>query len=301
MTTSLLVEEKKKDGWIGFSELDKIYYTALLSSFTIATSLISHPLTVLAVRQQTGVHILEKNARNNIISNLLHAYHTIGLRGLFRGFIPIGMMSMPSNIIYFNIVESSREQLQSYFQKQLPNASTMTIDIMQVICSSILAKFLSLIPYVPGELLSSKLMIQDRQGMNLRTLCSSIYQKEGIPGFFRGFNASFYVNITGSAVWWFTYTRCKRYGVELFPDYQEKNGRIKRIFIDSGAGLCSGLSAALVTHPLDTIKTRIMTNVQEFVPNSSSSSIALGCGRLQLHLHHHSEQVLGKICKFSHS
>lgn len=240
--------------WIEFSDMNQSYYTFLLTSFSLTTSLISHPLTVIMVRQQAGASITgESHVGGGILSNIASTYRSLGMRGLFRGWLPLASMGMPSNVIYFNIVEITREYFQKVIRDAFPNVSDVAVDGMQSTCSSLIANFVSLIPYVPAELISSKLIVQKKLGMGMTAVSRSIYQERGVGGFFRGFSASFYVNCISGAQWWFAYSTCKRMGAHT------EIGKEYPLAVDAISGLVSGLSAVLVSHPFDTIKTRIMT------------------------------------------
>jgi len=254
VTAKVLVEPSSSE-WIGFSKLNKFYYTALLSSFSLTTSLLSHPLTVLTVRQQAGAAITgDAYLQPSLLMNLSHTYRTLGVRGLFRGWLPIASMGMPSNVVYFNIIEVTREKFQKSLRKTFPTWSSPVVDGVQAIGSSIIANFISLIPYVPAEVISSRLIVQKRDGLGMTGISRSIFAEQGTRGFFRGFSASFYVNFVSGAQWWFMYSTCKRLGAE------SEVGKQHPVYVDAFSGLCAGLTSVLVSHPLDTIKTRIMTN-----------------------------------------
>jgi hypothetical protein len=256
VAATVLVEPPGSE-WIRFSKLNKFYYTALLSSFSLTTSLIFHPLTVLTVRQQAGAAITgDVYSQSSLPMNLSHTYRTLGVRGLFRGWLPIASMGMPSNVIYFNIIEITREKFQKSLRKTFPTWSSPVVDGVQAVGSSIIANFISLVPYVPAEVISSRLIVQKRDGLGMTGISRAIYAEQGSRGFFRGFTASFYVNFVSGAQWWFMYSTCKRLGSE------NEVGKQHPVFVDAVSGLCAGMSSVLVSHPLDTIKTRIMTNQQ---------------------------------------
>jgi hypothetical protein len=244
-----------KNDWIEFSDMNKGYYTFLLSTFSLATSFVSHPFTVVAVRQQAGSTITGDlaSSQHGLLNNLKWTYKSMGLQGLFRGWVPIATMGMPSNVIYFNIVEITRERFQKALRHSFPSLPPMVIDGAQSVASAIVANFISLIPFVPAELISSRLIVQRKSDMGMTSVSRMIFQEKGYSGFFRGFSASFYVNCVAGTNWWFTYSTCKRLGT------QTEVGKQHPFVVDSLSGLCAGLASILVSHPLDTVKTRIMT------------------------------------------
>lgn len=244
-----------KDDWIEFSDMNQTQYTLLLSSFSLATSFISHPLTVVAVRLQAGSSIaggLTSN-QHGLMNNLLWTYKNMGVRGLFRGWLPIATMGMPSNVVYFNIVEITREKFQKSLRNAFPSMSPVMVDGVQATASALIANFISLIPYVPAELISSRLIVQRQAEIGMSAVSRSILSEKGYSGFFRGFSASFYVNCIAGTQWWFAYSTCKRLGA------QSDIGKSHPFVVDAAAGLLAGLSSIFVSHPFDTVKTRIMT------------------------------------------
>ena len=86
------------------------------------------------------------------------------------------------------------------------------------------ANAVSLIPWVPAEILSAKLAIQDRKGaIGMNEMITQIYRKEGIFGFFKGFFSSLAVHVTYSFLWWVSYSTTRRQVEVYFPNLQRDN------------------------------------------------------------------------------
>ena len=86
------------------------------------------------------------------------------------------------------------------------------------------ANAVSLIPWVPAEILSAKLAIQDRKGaIGMNEMIAQIYRKEGIFGFFKGFFSSLAVHVTYSFLWWVSYSTTRRQVEVFFPTLQRDN------------------------------------------------------------------------------
>lgn len=251
--------------WIGYSDLDTVFYNTLLGSFTLGASLITHPLTVLSIRQQAGSKItgdLHHHLGGNVVLHMRNALKSIGYRGLFRGWTAIAVVGAPSNIIYFDLMEKTREIFQVKFRSIFPNAPSLVIDGLQTTCSSVVATFVSLIPFVPGEVLSSRLIVQGKFGVGTAGMTKLIYAEKGLLGFFRGFNSSFLVGMVGGAQWWFSYSLCRKYGMRTIY------GKEHPLIVECGAGLVAGVTSTIVAHPFDTVKTRIMTSCMKSTPHS---------------------------------
>ncbi len=242
------VQKCESTNWIGYSDMNKLFYNMLLGSFSLMASLVTHPLTVLSVRQQAGSGVMGSHiVGGNVISHMKSAISTVGIRGMFRGWIAIAAVGAPSNVIYFDLMEKTRELFQEGFRNSFPGASPLIVDGLQTVCSSMVATFISLIPFVPGEVLSSRLIVQGRNGLGTWEMAKSVLRESGPSGFFRGFNSSFLVGMIGGAQWWFCYGLCRKYGMET------NLGKDLPIVVECGAGLFSGVTSTIVAHPFDTI------------------------------------------------
>lgn len=247
------------NNWIEFSEMNVTTFTLLLTGFSLTTSLLTHPLNVITTRQQagpfiTGDHKLSLNSNKSIFKLFQSSLSSIGWKGLFRGYLPMSLAGIPSQIVYFNTTEASREYLQSKLPLYFPIYSPAAIDAIQSFFSSILANATSLILYVPGELVSSRLQVQPRQGIGMINMTKEIFKKDGLKGLYRGFNASLISGGLFSAVFWGCYSTCRREFSNI--DYLLNNP----IILDGASGAIAGIISTVSTHPLDTIKTRIMTS-----------------------------------------
>jgi hypothetical protein len=242
--------------WISFSDLNKPYYTGLMTLFTITTNLISHPFTVISVRQQVDPLTLGEHhyRHNTMMLAVRDAVKKFGPSILLRGWKPMITIGVPSNVIYFSTIEASREAFQPAISSAIPSLSQEGVELLQSAMSSIISNFISLIPYNPAEVISSRLIVQKNECIGMTAMTKQIYREKGIKGFFKGFNASFALYMVSGAQWWFSYSLFRRLGLDT--DFGKQNALV----VESVAGCISGMSAVAVSYPIDTIKTRIMTN-----------------------------------------
>ena len=244
------MHESLEPSWdIRFSELNKFYCSFLLSTFSLASTFAVHPLIVLTVRRQAAA------ATDNISKLTLRStYNDLGLRGLYRGCLPLVLMGIPSPIVYFLAHESSREIFHRELVTLFPKMSPTTLDFMQAASSSIFCNSLSLLLYVPAELVSSRMIVQPRDGLGMLDMVGKVKSERGLTEFFRGYSPSLVTAVLSSSIWWSAYNICRRtthgYFDISFPQA-----------LDAFSGLVAGISSVLVGHPFDTLKTRIMTGV----------------------------------------
>lgn len=182
---------EKDESWLEYSDLDKQMFSFRLSAFSLLSSICTHPLNVITTRQQAGTSVTgDTITGRHIISEILHNAKVYGIPSLFRGWIPLTVLGLPSNVIYMNIIESSREAIQHQLKKNT-SLSPYAIDGIQSSLSSVLANGISLIPYVPAEVISNRLITQGRDNIGIRRMILQIYGESGIRGFLNGFGVSF--------------------------------------------------------------------------------------------------------------
>jgi hypothetical protein len=248
-----------EDAWIKYSEMDTSKYTGLITVFSGVTSLFTHPLNVITTRQQASAMTAQSASSQNLIKALGQNYRDIGLRGLFRGWGVITVMGLPSQVMYLHATEVSREYLQDTLRSCFPEAPATVIDMVQTTASSIVANVVSNIPYVPAEVISNKMIVQGRDGLRTAEMTKRIYCEDGFRGYYRGFGASLSLGIMYSAQWWFVYSVFRREAgspTHALGKYLTENP----VVFDASSGLVAGQLTTLVLHPLDTVKTLIMTD-----------------------------------------
>ena len=280
--------EVRSSEWVEYSELDSLYYTTLLTVFSTLSTLASQPLNVVMTRQQCGIGSssaasqAKTSAASSMISDVRRTYASIGFRGLFRGFLPIAVLGIPSHVIYFIVQESSREWLQKGLRGHMATSNNSKetnkhniyddnssssgssgsnnissyqssfVDMAQSSISSLLANGASLAPYVPAEVISTRLIIQTRNDIGMTAMYKQIVKEEGWRGLLRGFGSSMVVGVVFSAQWWATYSIARRELSRL------STFAANPLLLDSSTGFLASTAATVAAHPLDTVKTRIM-------------------------------------------
>ncbi len=89
----------------------------------------------------------------------------------------------------------------------------------------------------------------------VRDAVRATYAVQGLRGFYSGYWASLATFAPGCAVWWSVYGMARRALTST------ESITLPQWGAESVAGLCAGIASAIVTHPLDTVKTRLQTGV----------------------------------------
>ena len=192
------------DNWIPYHSLDKARFTVLLAGASGLGSLVSHPFYVLTTRQQAGTLVTGDKPSASFSAGFRNAINRIGWSGLFRGWIPMAAVSIPSNVVYLTVIEKTREQCGDLFSQRYPTAQPAVKDAAQAVYSGIAATFIYQVMFNPAEVLVSRMIIQNKSNLTcFKTTSRNIYREEKYgKGFFRGYSGSFGTGLMTSIIWY---------------------------------------------------------------------------------------------------
>ena len=253
MASEVLLGKDADGSWVNYSEMNKSTYSSMLAALGVGSSIITQPFSVVTTRQQAGYRVTGDPTYSSVASAMIGYQKALGWRGLFRGWTPVALMGVPSQLLYLTITESSRETLQQLYKILFPNFSSASIDGLQSVGSSVIANTVSYVPYVPAEVISSRMMIQGRGGNGMTQTIRCIWREDGFRGFYKGFSASLMYGILLSAQWWWSYSVSRRELSKI--EFMKSHPFV----LDASTGLIAGVTSTCIAHPLDTLKTRIMT------------------------------------------
>lgn len=167
------------------------------------------------------------------------------LGGLYRGFGPAVAASAPSAAAFFGTYDYAKRALEARVsdKRQLPLAHMAAAALGDVASSTVRAPF---------EVVKQRLQA-GAHGGSARVAIRSIWQSQGVRGFFAGYGSLVVRELPFDAI--------------QFPLYEFLKGRWKkaaggrtlRTWENSACGSVAGGVAAAITTPLDVVKTRIMT------------------------------------------
>jgi solute carrier family 25 protein 44 len=235
-----------------------------------------HPLTVLKIRRQTG-SIIENAGTNN-------------LRQYYRGLGVVLSMAIPARILYISTLEYTRESAEHiatnlilnpppYFpisQNQLELFLPLVTPFSGGLAGGLAALSSQLI-VVPMDVISQKQMVSENP-ISAKDVTRTIISSDGYRGLFRGFGLSLFTSLPAGSIWWATYAGAKDqlskmnlgFGIETesaLPIFETANAGT----IQVASAFSAAIAAAVVTQPLDTIKTRL----QVLGPTSGTSFVSI--------------------------
>lgn len=239
--------------------LDKrrFYPLSMMSSFTVRCFL--YPLTLIRTR-------LQVQHQNALYKGTFDAYRQItkteGYRGLYRGFW-ISAFQVVSGVAYVSTYEGVRHMLDSRGITDMKVKALVGGSCASVVGQTVIVPFdvisqhlmvLGLAPKGTGDMMANPLAINTEGRTKFQISCDitrTVYQRDGLRGFYRGYVAALCNYVPSSASWWTFYSVYTELGVSVVPAYTPHTA------VQCCAAVLSGCTTSLLTNPLDLIRTRV--------------------------------------------
>lgn len=237
-------------------------------------TVVLHPLTVLKIRKQTGSTIENIGINNNI-------------RQYYRGLGVVLSMAIPARILYISTLEYTRETSENIATSLIMNpplSIPLSKEQLQPLLPLVapfsggvaggVAALSSQMVVVPMDVISQKQMVSENP-ITAREVTRTIVSSEGYRGLFRGFGLSLLTSLPAGSIWWATYAGSKDQLLKMNLGFDKENkaahpalATARSAVIQVASAFNAALAAAVVTQPLDTIKTRL-----QVLGNSSGTSV----------------------------
>lgn len=252
---------------IDWQMLDKTKFFFLGAGLFSCVSATLYPVVVLKTKQQVS---------SSHLSSLKTAFSIIkyeGFRGLYRGFGTSLVGTIPARALYMTALEVTKSKVGANTVKlgfPEPSAAAIANAV-----AGLTAALAAQLVWTPIDVISQRLMVQGKscnKYINGIDAFRKIMHTDGPRGLYRGFGISVMTYAPSNAVWWASYSVTQRLVWGGIGSYMSKkdedsneNGNVVAIRPDSrtvmavqgvSAAMAGGVSA-LVTMPLDTIKTRL--------------------------------------------
>ncbi|KAI4330706.1 hypothetical protein MLD38_028966 [Melastoma candidum] len=263
---------------VDWQMLDKSKFFFLGAALFSGVSAMLYPIVLLKTRQQV--------ASQSQVSCIKIGYTIVrheGLKALYRGFGTSLMGTIPARALYMGALEVTKSNVgTATISLGLPEATAATIANAAAGLSAAMAAQLV---WTPVDVVSQRLMVQGGRAagllgvpdtlnckyMNGVDVFRKILRTDGLRGLYRGFGISILTYAPSNAVWWASYSVAQRLVWGALGSYKFKNydgsgdivngvikpdGKTVMLVQGVSAAMAGGVSA-LITTPLDTIKTRL--------------------------------------------
>ncbi|XP_014499818.1 solute carrier family 25 member 44 [Vigna radiata var. radiata] len=260
---------------IDWHMLDKSKFFFLGAALFSGVSFTLYPMVVLKTRQQVS------SSRFSCFNMSCAIMRYEGLRGFYKGFGTSLMGTIPARALYMWSLEVTKSNVGTAFL-ELGFSETTAVAVANA-AAGVTSAMAAQLVWTPVDVVSQRLMVQGSGGSKtiLANLNSESYRNgfdafrkilcaDGARGFYRGFGISILTYAPSNAVWWTSYSMVHRliwsaFGSYLSKGKSESNDNLSGVRPNSktmvavqglSAVMASGVSA-IVTMPLDTIKTRL--------------------------------------------
>lgn len=263
-------EEVHVPGEIDWQMLDKSKFFFLGAALFSGVSATLYPVVVLKTRQQVA------QSQVSCINTAFSLIRGEGFRALYRGFGTSLMGTIPARALYMAALEVTKSNVGTAtvrFGLAEPTAAAVANA-----AAGLSAAMAAQLVWTPVDVVSQRLMVQggcdstNPKASGLRYINGidafrKILSSDGLRGLYRGFGISILTYAPSNAVWWASYSVAQRMvwgGVGYYLCKGSDNTTTalkpdtKTVMAVQGvsAAVAGGMSA-LITMPLDTIKTRL--------------------------------------------
>lgn len=269
---------------INWEMLDKSKFFVLGAALFSGVSGALYPAVLMKTRQQVC------HSQGPCIRTAFTLVRHEGLRGLYRGFGTSLMGTIPARALYMTALEVTKSNVGS---------AAVSLGFTEAKASAVAnavgglsAAMAAQLVWTPVDVVSQRLMVQGSAGLVNASRCNyvngfdafrKIVRADGPKGLYRGFGISILTYAPSNAVWWASYSVAQRMvwggiGCYVCKKDEESGNNSTTIKPDSKtimavqgvSAAIAGSVSALITMPLDTIKTRLQVLDGEDSSNSNN-------------------------------
>ena len=180
-----------------------------------------------------------------------------GPRGFYRGFGASLAGTVPARALYMAALEATKSSVGSAAVRL--GVSEPAASAAASAAAGVSAAVAAQVVWTPVDVISQRLMVQTSATCRYRGGADAfrkILVADGVRGLYRGFGLSILTYAPSNAVWWSSYAMALRFlwrvvGAERSESYPSL------MAVQGASAALVGGASALVTMPLDTVKTRL--------------------------------------------
>lgn len=226
----------------------------------LVSSMILQPLEVLKVNLILLPNQMKAVKSRGLFSSFKEAslviYRTEGTAGFFRGLTPAVIRSVTASSLFF------------YFLEKIKNSVKTKIENRKLVdfFSSATARTLSSVLSNPFTLMKTRAgMVGSDKYSNVWRNFKLIYKGEGLGGFFKGSMAMVARDFPFGGVFYLTYNASNKFLLK----YSENP------FVYLTSGMVAGITATVMTQPLEIVKSKLYANTERVGKNNRLSIVGI--------------------------
>lgn len=233
------------------SSISETNLHALAGVFSrVACETIVSPLNLVKIRLQYDPSLRQ----SSLIKTVASIIRQEGFHGTFRGLPPRLLWTAPLASISFLYYEEAR-QLLANFKERTEGAEVMEGVNLPMILAGPPILALGVAIRTPFDIVEMRLQLLGQKKLpgTTQSVFKEKWQQHGVRGLFRGFGAAFATIGTFVVTYFLTYEQTRR------VLRQNTFMRHSDTAINISSGMFAGALGAILTNPLDVVKTRIQT------------------------------------------
>jgi len=170
-----------------------------------------------------------------------------GPSGLYRGIAAMGLGAGPAHAVYFSIYEFCKAGLSG------GDPDNHLAHAVSGVCATVMSDAV----LTPMDMVKQRLQLGGGVYRGLFHCVKTVLKEEGIGAFYVSYRTTVVMNAPFTAVHFSTYEAAKRVLMEISPETADD----ERLAVHATAGAAAGALAAVVTTPLDVVKTQLQCQV----------------------------------------
>jgi solute carrier family 25 protein 44 len=194
-----------------------------------------------------------------------------GPRGFYRGFGASLAGTVPARALYMAALEATKSSVGSAAVRL--GVAEPAASAAASAAAGVSAAIAAQVVWTPVDVVSQRLMVQTAgRYCGGADAFRKILLADGVRGLYRGFGVSVLTYAPSSAAWWASYATSQRLiWRAMDPAHHDNHASVMAVQAASAAA--AGGAAALVTMPLDTVKTRLQVMDAGARPTSLAATV----------------------------
>lgn len=249
--SSMIAGGKQHDQEGSFLSQPVLHATAGICSRCACETIVS-PLNLVKTRLQYSPQLRQPS----LVRTFGSIVREEGVIGCFRGLPPRLLWAAPLASVSFIYYEELKRLMTTIKQKSGLNKAGDQINLPLLFAGPpVLA--LGVMARTPFDIVEMRLQLlgQTKQPGTTKTVFRDVYATQGLRGLLRGFSGAFVTISTFLASYFLIYEQTRRFVLES----EMSVSRTYEPIVHVGAGVIAGACGAVLSNPLDVIKTRMQT------------------------------------------